>query len=169
MLIYIPTLSMTQHNYILKHNIWTIDTIENKSHAVLQHICAINILCNKSGFRGVAFESSVRGYWHNGILVHGATWLARGKRVTAQIAVTVRGTRRINTPNPLGDQRLAVQKWPEVCVVPQQEGNMVSRWVSDELQLFHMAFFISYWLTKVASGDSVFENELPQCDFYTVT
>lgn len=31
-----------------------------------------------------------------------------GERFTAQIGVTVRGTGRINTPNPLGGQRLPV-------------------------------------------------------------
>ena len=33
-----------------------------------------------------------------------------GEGFTMQIAVTVRGTRGINTPNPLGEQRLPVQK-----------------------------------------------------------
>lgn len=59
-----------------------------------------------------------------------------GERFTPQIAVTARVTIQINTPNPLGDEKLLVQKWPEVflrvalcCATTRKKhGQPVSLW-----------------------------------------
>ena len=78
-----------------------------------------------------------------------------GERFTAQIAVNVRQTRRINTPDPLGNQSLQVQKWPEVfsrvylCPTPtrRKHGQPVSfSWTTIPSVIFF--FKIYYWLLK---------------------
>lgn len=89
----------------------------------MQHVCqasfsAVNILCNKSGYREVVIQSSSRGYWHNRILVHGATWLVPGRGLHH----TSEWRRWINISNPLRVQKLPVENWPEfVCCHNKKE------------------------------------------------
>lgn len=117
------TLCMIQHNHIIYQKIWKAKITAKISHELLQHIrqallSGINILCNKSGYREAVIESSSRGCWRNRILVHGATSLAQSRSLHHRLE----RLRWINISNPLGDQRLPVQKWPEfVCCHNKKE------------------------------------------------
>lgn len=99
---------------------------------------ARNISLNKSGLRRLAIESPSSGYWHNGILVPSVPWLVRRKVFSADCSDQAR---RINTLNLARGRTTSTGGVTRgsldilLCVLPQQEGKMVSRWVPDDSHL----------------------------------
>lgn len=88
---------------------------------------------------GPGLKLSIRGIERQRDFCSRCDMIGQGKDLQNSGAiVTLAG--KINTPNPLEDQRLPDQKWPTVfktvctCVLLTQEENMVSRWVFNEVK-----------------------------------